>query len=305
MATDGNTWKDGLTGAPIVYNTSAPNYGASSGGGPKQGLAGGNFYWVATAGGNDPTKGHNVWGISGVDPNLARAPGHVSGCVNSCHWSLAYDPATTEPPHHTPYQWDVHKNGCEGCHYSVKHHKDDGGYRMLYSYEQDNVSKAVRGIEDPNWEVNPTSSTHNTYIAKQGIGNNYLGDGYGNISSYCAGCHWYFHDLWGPLGSGPIEGPQVSPWFRHPTDVVLPNSGEYSAYTTYDPIVPVGRPEENFPGDPSQVRPGTDMPICMSCHRAHGSPYADILRWDYTTMIAGGGGSGGCFTCHTQKNQTP
>jgi len=41
--------------------------------------------------------------------------------------------------------------------------------------------------------------------------------------------------------------------------------------------------------------------MCLSCHVAHGSPYADMLRWDYGTMVAGGGGSGGCFTCHTQK----
>ncbi len=44
---------------------------------------------------------------------------------------------------------------------------------------------------------------------------------------------------------------------------------------------------------------------CLSCHRAHGSPYADLLRWDYDTMIAGNAGDAtgkGCFVCHTTKD---
>ncbi|TSA10529.1 MAG: hypothetical protein D4R73_05115 [Deltaproteobacteria bacterium] len=28
-----------------------------------------------------------------------------------------------------------------------------------------------------------------------------------------------------------------------------------------------------------------------------------MLKWDYTTMVAGGGSNTtGCFTCHTQKD---
>ena len=40
-ATDGITWKDPVTGAPIVYNAEEPSYNT------QKGLAGGNFYWVA------------------------------------------------------------------------------------------------------------------------------------------------------------------------------------------------------------------------------------------------------------------
>jgi len=48
---------------------------------------------------------------------------------------------------------------------------------------------------------------------------------------------------------------------------------------------------------------GTDLVMCLSCHKPHGSPYSDMLRWDYSEMIAGDDSkSGGCFTCHTQKN---
>jgi len=297
MATNGATWKDPFTGAPIVFNTSAPQYGASSGGGPKQGLAGGNFYWVAAAGGNDPTKGHNVWGISGQDPNLADAPGAQNihwGCATpTCHQTLATNPAsTTSPPND-----NRHKNGCEGCHLYVSHHTDSGCYRYLCSHGYPgDASHGIRGAGDPNWESNPSSTTHNTYIAA--AGQNLLSWGYGNISAFCAGCHWKFHTL----DTDPNNGIGIgSPWFRHPTDVVMPASGEYSVYTIYSLIAPVGRPEGNFPADPSQVRPGTDMATCISCHRVHGSPYFKMMRWDYKSSTLSTALSG-CNECHTSKN---
>jgi predicted CXXCH cytochrome family protein len=40
---------------------------------------------------------------------------------------------------------------------------------------------------------------------------------------------------------------------------------------------------------------------CLSCHRAHGTPYSDILRWDYDTQTAGGGATYGCLGCHNNQ----
>jgi hypothetical protein len=118
------------------------------------------------------------------------------------------------------------------------------------------------------------------------------------ISGFCATCHGQFHVLSG------IGGDTLSPFTRHPTDITLPNSGEYSAYTTYSVEAPVAR--TTVPDSMSNiVTPGTDVVMCLSCHSAHATPYADILRWNYSNMVAGGGGSGGCFTCHTQKSQNP
>lgn len=119
----------------------------------------------------------------------------------------------------------------------------------------------------------------------------------GSISVFCGTCHGQFHDK-SEMGGG------SSPFKRHPTDVFLKGSGEYTAYTTYSVQAPVAR--TTVPDSASSiVQPGIDVVMCLSCHAAHATPYADILKWDYTTMVAGGGGSGGCFTCHTQKNQTP
>jgi len=87
--------------------------------------------------------------------------------------------------------------------------------------------------------------------------------------------------------------------------VVLKATGEYSAYTAYSTEAPVARPTVYDNPSPT-VTPGTDVVMCLSCHGAHGTDYPDILRWDYSEMIAGDSSkSGGCFTCHTEKNQTP
>ncbi|MDD2558383.1 MAG: cytochrome c3 family protein, partial [Desulfuromonas sp.] len=71
------------------------------------------------------------------------------------------------------------------------------------------------------------------------------------------------------------------------------------------PLTPVGRP--NVPDSPSaSVVPGKDMVMCLSCHRPHGSPYADMLRWDYSAQISGEPSPSethtGCFFCHTTKD---
>jgi predicted CXXCH cytochrome family protein len=121
----------------------------------------------------------------------------------------------------------------------------------------------------------------------------------GTISGFCGTCHREFHVVEG------IGGDTISPFTRHPTDVLLPGTGEYAGYNgagnPYSVEAPVAR--TTVPDSiGNTVIPGTDVVMCLSCHMAHASDYPDMLRWDYDTMIAGGGGSGGCFTCHTTKD---
>ena len=123
------------------------------------------------------------------------------------------------------------------------------------------------------------------------------------MSGFCATCHGNFHTLSGPGGDG-IGDDIISPFIRHPTDIVIKNEGEYQFYTTYDVTAPVGRttvPDTSS----SAVVPGTDVVMCLSCHTAHASDYPDMLRWDYSQMITattGPGAGKGCFVCHTQKD---
>ncbi|MBI4843227.1 MAG: hypothetical protein HY809_02740 [Nitrospirae bacterium] len=93
----------------------------------------------------------------------------------------------------------------------------------------------------------------------------------------------------------------ASPWLRHPTDMVLPASGEYNSYTNYDLLAPVARADPDSVADTTRAYPGTDIVMCLSCHRAHASPYYKMLRWDYKSTVLSTALSG-CNVCHTSKN---
>jgi len=156
--------------------------------------------------------------------------------------------------------------------------------------------EGVLGIEAPDWEQNPQAFQHNTYQGSTGPYTSYLESG--SINQKCVGCHGEFH----------AETTADLTWIRHPVDVAIPDAGEYTAFTTYDPMAPVARenvgPEdENF----SQILQGSDLVSCISCHRPHGSPYPAMLRWPYrdwpgidehTQQPA----MNGCGICHTDKS---
>jgi predicted CXXCH cytochrome family protein len=281
-------------------------------------LAGGNYKYVFS----DDSLGHNVHGFGSAiatDSNLGNSPPG---------YNRNYDPSSGGYQNNLVGQiMCAGQNGCHGNRDQIvpylamrgTHHADDSilkfgtgftetgqgatvgtSYRFLYK---------VHGAEDLSWQANPSSTVHNEYKGSL-YGSSHSSpqtwSSIDTISEFCAECHGSFH-LGGLSGTAGIGG--SSPWLRHPTDVVLPNSGEYSAYHTYSVEAPVAR--QNIPDGTTQgsftstVTPGTDIVMCLSCHRAHASQYPDILRWDYSTIIAGGGGSGGCFTCHTQKNTNP
>ena len=290
--TSSTIYKIGSATVPVV------NY---TGGTPTEYLAGGNFWWVATSGGNTDTKGHNVLGISGPDSNLSDgAPGNAFGCTGSCHISLAIEQSVVPEL----------GSGCEGCHLAPTHHANDEGpvvddnppgegwYRFLSGhYSGDGYG--VSGIEDNDWQATKGSGDHNEYMGFADVHNESAAFYNLNnvVTAFCGGCHGNFHEE-------NASSPGASPWIRHPSDAVLPASGEYAGYTLYDPQVPVARPDlTGWTGPRETVTPGIDMVMCLSCHRPHGSPNDDLLRWDYAGMIAGGGSNeSGCFVCHTAKD---
>jgi hypothetical protein len=130
-----------------------------------------------------------------------------------------------------------------------------------------------------------------------------------SMSGFCSTCHGNFHSA--GAGGDYVDNGVSGAFLRHPSDYVIPNSGEYAAYTAYDVSAPVARPTlatASLPG----VTPGTDMVMCLSCHEAHGSENDYILRFDYKLQTAGGYGTvagaqaeGGCMACHTEKGVLP
>jgi hypothetical protein len=281
--------------------------------------AGGNFYWVATVGDATDSMGHNVDLLAGTDTAIAAnlgdyvPPGYNSG-IGAVAGGSDFDTQLT----------CAGEFGCHGDHTEgldnwagIKgaHHSNTGGsatvansattignsYRFLLG---------IKGLEDVNWNNNESTSSHNEYFGQADLtGRNVAGTvsgGTDTISYACAQCHGDFHtDI-------DADDPGAAPWRRHPTDIVLP-SGEYQSYnggSGYNLEAPVARGSVPTASSSSVDTDGTGgdgaIVMCLSCHRAHGSPEPDLLRWDYDTMNAGttdGSKTGtGCFVCHTEKD---
>ncbi len=286
-STDDTIVTIGSTRIPIVFNTVTPT----------NHLAGGNFYWLVE---NGDAYGHNVYGISGVDNNITLAegaPGNTKGCNDSCHYSLGQAPELMP----TPSGLETQLSGCQGCHINVFHHTDHADnqhFRFLNSHTD--VDAYVSGVEDPDWEQDPDNG-HNQYkgddrVARPDTMSLKITN---SMNGFCNGCHMEFHGLDDGYVAT-VKASQASPWLRHPTDLVLPESGEYNSYnpeTDYNPLAPVGWLDLE-----DQTRKNAVV-MCISCHRPHGSPYPDMLRWDYDTCSTGTANAAcGCFVCHTEKD---
>ena len=134
-----------------------------------------------------------------------------------------------------------------------------------------------------------------------------------SMSGFCVTCHGEFHTSGtgtDRLVAGGKNGTSGA-FLRHPSDHVIPNSGEYAAYTSYDVTAPVARPVLASAVSDAVV-PGTDLVMCLSCHVPHASEFDGMLRFDYELMTAGDYASiaaaqaeGGCMACHTTKGVLP
>lgn len=283
---------------------------------PSSYLAGGNFWWVKEGLGGDDTKGHNVF-LDEPDDYLDNAPGRLMypqscGINGACHHSLHDVNESTWTGGGSQYYNNlVGRQGCTKCHMFddsqpeargwhhlddsdiVKDSREEGWFRFLGAAHASLEGVAgVSGIEDDDWE-SETVTDHNEYLGSSENqwhwGNfHFCGN---TVNGFCTGCHNAIH-VADPDPAG------ENPWARHPPGLVIPGSGEFAAYTTYDPLVPVALPVlTGQDGTDTVITPGTDMVNCLSCHRAHGSPYPKLLRWDINK-------NGGCIRCHTQKSKS-
>jgi predicted CXXCH cytochrome family protein len=312
---------DSGNGVPKVYRTAgAPNYvnGDDAAGTDNGSLAGGDFYYVTL----DDTHGHNVDIVTGAD-TLTTPPGWDSTLGTGINGGGA---TWTE---------QVRCAGTYGCHgdhskadafaaISGAHHGDDGtvdgstvgkSYRFLYG---------ILGKEDADWEWTRQASDHNQYKGEDRPKTS-AGDAVSatnTISYLCGECHGKFHNSNAGTADDGITNTDDA-WMRHPTDYDMANTAdttEYAAYPgsggaitarPYSTATPVASADVSavLATVNLQQSSASDTAIvtCLSCHRAHGSPYADLVRWDYVTDCYAGGSSGtpancGCFNCHTTKD---
>ena len=269
---------------PIVYNTVTPS----------QPLAGGNFYYITL----DDRNGHNVIDLGNPDDFLIEPPGQIhSGQIGQNELTCA---GTNGCHGVRNFSNTIGAISVKGAHHGNLTGKLDVADQLNNSYR---LLNGVKGYEVSDWR-NTSSTHHNEYYGAttpmdlSTCSSCHFGGTIGikpasqTISGFCATCHGYFHDST-DIGTS-------SPFKRHPTDVVLPSTGEYTAYTTYDVTTPVARTV--LPNTPeATVTPGSDVVMCLTCHMAHASPYYKMLRWDYRGWPANGI-SNGCNNCHSSKN---
>jgi predicted CXXCH cytochrome family protein len=283
-----------FSGAPTYNNTGTENDADT--------LAGGSFYWVnqvASGSIGGDAAGHNVAGICNADQTLVLPPGFDGGRAAA---DGSIPGGGTWPSGQQVTCAGVY--GCHGTHAEIvqtlaihgAHHRDLGGART----SPDNDPAAgyrflvgIEGYEDPEWEFQPDQGNHNQYKGLDSPETTNTS----TISSLCARCHGAYHDGGGQVGTG-------SPWFRHPTDYDMGNAdaAEYGNYggsgvNAYVPAVPVA--SETITSVKTSVTFANDTIVtCVSCHRAHGSPYYKAMRWNY----AGSATGGLCSECHSSKD---
>ncbi|MGE4343580.1 MAG: hypothetical protein AB7F20_04730 [Geoalkalibacter sp.] len=244
---------------------------------------GGDFHWVNDNGYNfnsshDPRNpistpvdynnfGHNViaadFGIE-ADTNLTVAPGGSFlaaelGC-SSCHDPHGQAQGGTiggaAPISVSGSYGEVPPEGTIA-----------GNYRLLYDSNKNGFSEDA--------PIARANSYDGAYVQ--------YGSG---MSGWCANCHGQFYS-------------QSASGGMHPTDVSVP--GVYNSYvatgnysgdiaTAYDPLVPIERgvttgswdlPDPTDAATAGVGADGSSQVMCLSCHRAHASPFENALRWEY------------------------
>lgn len=276
---------------PHVLDINGPTYGTTGTEGNT--LAGGNFYWVSQG---TAAAGHNVASVAPADGRLGNLP----------------------PGQVTPLSSQLNCAGSLGCHGDRTvtgetasmlraHHNNDmttwkDGSSLPASYR---FLNGIQGLEDQQYEYLPDANQHNKYYGEDRTVE--TDDAQGTISSLCAQCHGDFHN-----GSGNLTPDSMGSgvWLRHPTDYDMGNvavaGSEYEDYggagsNTYSVISPVATANTGDTLNTTVFTLADDaIVMCLSCHRAHGTPNDAILRWDYKAWP--GGGYNGCAVCHTSKD---
>ena len=294
---------DGTNKTPYVYSKSEPTY---TFGGNRNTLAGGNFWWVTQ---ND-NYGHNVAGIANSD-TLSEPPGFEAnyGSKGRSSWSGQITCAGTYGCHGDPAKSDPVEAILGAHHNNIT--RDNGTASADTVAESYRFLLGIKGTEDSDWEYTLNATDHNGYYAAAYTNPFTTPSDEASINYLCGECHGRFHYETNSTSN------YSSPWLRHPTDYDMNNvSGkEYGNYPNtaifsgklgvsatgdYFADVPVGNTDGAVKSQVLQVS-GDAIVLCVSCHRAHATPFDDILRWNYRGWPGISDDQNGCLACHTTK----
>lgn len=290
---DGKITNNGSNIIPQVVGTV---YGSDT-------LAGGSFKWVID--GAD-AKGHNVGEIAAQDKALGLTPPgwdktHASAVNSDAAWAQQLSCSGQYGCHGDHTVLDTF-GAVKGAHHTASSSLDGSTVGKSYRF-----LRGIAGVEDSDWEFTNNATDHNVY---KGVARNHgSSDATDTISHLCAECHGKFHAIEG-INALPSTN-MSNPWLRHPTDIdmrALSATSEYQQYGkgiggySVEAPVALSTPVPSATADYSAEA----IVTCISCHRPHGSPNDDLLRWDYAGMKAGSTDAAavntGCFRCHTTKD---
>ena len=254
---------------------------------------------------NDATTGRSTTGAAIGAPQIndqvnVLAGGYFnSAAADNTHHNVTDAGMTTDGALSTaPGGSTPSPIACTSCHTGGGHHANTGndsstwlgGGSVGASFR---FLSGIQGVEDDDFGVETANDANVYYGEARAMGSNTSGNG--TISELCARCHGLFHSGAGTASSTPA-------WIRHPTDVAMPG-GYQTNYGTYKGSIPLATATTGNQSikDGDNLNNNTIV-ICLSCHRAHGSGYADMLRFDYSLNQAGDTTAAtGCETCHGTK----
>jgi predicted CXXCH cytochrome family protein len=126
-----------------------------------------------------------------------------------------------------------------------------------------NLKKEINGRQTPVRADGDPNFKDNVYIS--------------GMNDFCGGCHEKFH-----IGFNAGD--------MHPVGIRISGASHTGIgrwFMLTNKVTQVEYPS----GDPNN--PGSARVFCLSCHRAHASPYRDSMRWDYSKTPQG------CLECHS------
>jgi hypothetical protein len=223
---------------------------------------GGDFYWItqdvswSAHGGTSIVEGrehgHNL-----------NAPGH----------GVDADSVLTTSP---GGNYTASYMGCNSCH---DPHGEDGNVRLLYGIG-DTAANYVGGYDFTETAPSLLVNSRRTGLADSGAEKLAQHTAYlSGMSDWCANCHSGMH-------SGMTSN------LVHPVNVGIGTdlSNNYNAYVTTDNLtgsfatayLPLVAFEDAANTTTSTTgTTASSKVMCLSCHRAHASPYPDAGRWDF------------------------
>lgn len=230
--------------------------------------SGGDFYWV--------TKDF-TWSAHGR-PQASTGDSHGHNIIAADETGLDADGTLTTAPGGT---YLANQLGCNSCH---DPHGSQGNESLLYGAEPtspDYPGGAYLFTEPAPVFLNAgrTADVDDTNHSAYGSG----------MSEWCGNCHGGFVDAVGKHPAGNNSGAEMSDYVSNYNAYLGTDDLNGTQATAYWEIVPFENGDADTTGLSTSSTAGPDggdnYAMCLTCHRAHASPFPNIGRWYFEDTL--------------------